>query len=275
VYNYSNHRLFGDDAWQGSEIDAQTITSPDGWVTKKPTKRRGRPPLRAGNALDRQQIVTAALALIDRGGLEGFSLRRLSRELKVYPTAIYWHLPGGRNELLGAVAATAFEDVTPSFREGDDWTRWLRSLFRNYRRSLHRHPNIAPLLGAQLVSNSGIDPAFVEQILAVLESAGFTKQDLVDAYNTVIAVMLGFVTLELAPVPLEDPTNWARRFEASVRSLDPARFPRLTRHMGAMANQSFVLRWESGKSRPLNSAFDTYVEVAISGLRSILGRNGR
>ena len=105
----------------------------------------------------------------------------------------------------------------------------------------------------------------------MLESAGFNKQSLVDAYNTVVAVMLGFVTLELAPVPVEDPSNWARRFEDSIHSLDPGRFPRLCRHIDAMANQSFILRWERGSSRPLNSAFDNYVEMAISGLRWILG----
>jgi TetR/AcrR family transcriptional regulator, tetracycline repressor protein len=109
-------------------------------MTKKPTKRRGQPALHAENALDRQQIVTAAVALIDREGLEDFSLRRLSRELGVFPTALYWHMPSGRNELLGAVAATAFQEVAPPFRKGDDWTRWLRSLFRNYRRSLHQRP---------------------------------------------------------------------------------------------------------------------------------------
>jgi hypothetical protein len=67
------------------------------------------------------------------------------------------------------------------------------------------------------------------------------------------------------------PTPVLIHIEDSIHSLDPGRFPRLCRHIDAMANQSFILRWESGSSRPLNSAFDTYVEVAISGLRWILG----
>jgi AcrR family transcriptional regulator len=241
-------------------------------MAKKLTKRRGRPERGAENALDRQQIVASALALIDREGLEGFSLRQLARHLGVFPAALYWHLPGGRNELLGDVAATAFHNVARPFKEGDDWTSWLRELFRRYRNSLHRHPNIAPLLGAQLVSNSGVNPKLVEQILAVLESAGFGGPRLIDAYNAVVAAMVGFVTLELAPMPSEDPTNWASKFETSIRSLDPGQFPHLTKYMDLMANRAFIVRWESGHQNPLNSGFELYLEAVIAGLKFLAGR---
>src|SRR5882757_8534491 len=232
-------------------------------MTRKPNKRRGRPERSAKNALDREQIVASALALIDRDGLEGFSLRQLARHLGVFPTALYWHLPGGRNELLGDVAATAFHNVARPFKLGDDWASWLRELFRRYRHSLHRHPNIAPLLGAQLVSNSGVNPDLVEQILTVLESAGFSGPRLIDAYNAVVAAMLGFVTLELAPVPDEDPTDWAVKFEDSIRSLDPGHFPHLTKYMNLMANRAFIVRWESGSRNPMNSGFELYLETVI------------
>lgn len=239
---------------------------------KQAIKRRGRPVRMADNALDRDQIVASAVALIDRDGLEGFSFRQLARHLGVFPTALYWHLPGGRNELLGEVAATAFHNIVRPFRAGDDWTIWLRDLFRRYRTSLHRHPNIAPLLGAQLVSNSGVSPKLVEQILEVLQVAGFSGQRLVDAYNAVVAAMLGFVTLELAPVPAEDPTNWASRFKESIGSLDPVQFPSLTDHMDLMANRAFITRWESGSQNPLNSGFELYLEAVIGGLRVLAGR---
>jgi AcrR family transcriptional regulator len=204
--------------------------------------------------------------------LEGFSLRQLARRLGVFPTALYWHLPGGRNELLGEVAATAFQTVARPFDVDEDWTVWLRDLFRTYRTSLHRHPNIAPLLGAQLVSNSGVNPRLVEDILTVLKRAGFTGQRLVDAYNAVVAAMLGFVTVELAPVPAEDPTNWASRFEDTIRSLDPKQFPNLTDNMDLMANRAFIVRWESGSQNPLNSGFELYLDAVIAGLSALANR---
>jgi len=52
---------------------------------------------KAGGALSKERIVEAALAQIDRDGLAAFSLRDVARALGVYPTALYWHVPG-RND---------------------------------------------------------------------------------------------------------------------------------------------------------------------------------
>lgn len=236
---------------------------------RQANKRRGRPARLAESTLDRQRIVDAALALIDRDGLDGFSFRQLARHLGVFPTALYWHLPGGRNELLGEVAAIVFYDVSRPFLPGNDWTIWLRHLFGRYRASLHQHPNIAPLLGAQLVSNSGVNPELIEQMLTALKAAGFRGQRLVDAYNAVVAAMLGFATLELAPVPAEDPTNWAAKFAQSMNALDPTKYPNLTDHMDLMANRAFITRWESGSQNPLDSGFELYVETVVKGLQAL------
>lgn len=218
--------------------------------------------------LTRQQIVTAALKLIDADGLDAFTMRDVARELGVYHRAIYWHFPGGRNALLGAVAAVAFEDVGPDHVAVSDWETWLRSLFRGYRASLRRHPNIAPLLGAQLVSNSGIDPRLVENVLSALDAAGFSGSQLIAAYNAVIAAMLGYVTLELAPAPSGDP-DWAQAFEEQLKALPAKDYPLIAQHRDAMLNRAFILRWKSGVDHPLDLGFDAYVDAVIAGLKAI------
>lgn len=236
-------------------------------------KRRGRPRRDDVIALDREQIVAQALRLIDERGLEAFSLRELARALNVFPTALYWHMPGGRNAVLGAVAATAFTDVVPPAEDAvGDWENWVRALFVRYRDSLRKHPNIAPLLGAQIVSNTGVDIELVERILAALESAGFREERLRDAYNTVVAGMLGYVTLELAPGPAEDASEWAKAFEADIRGVDSDRFPRLARNLDLLANRAFIVRWQGGAEKPMTHSFDFYVETIIAGLRA-LSRN--
>ncbi|MCV9937205.1 TetR/AcrR family transcriptional regulator C-terminal domain-containing protein [Boseaceae bacterium BT-24-1] len=238
-------------------------------------KRRGRPKRDEVVALDRAQIVAEALRLIDERGLEGFSLRELARALGVFPTALYWHMPGGRNAVLGAVAATAFTDVVPPAEDAvDDWESWVRALFTRYRDSLRKHPNIAPLLGAQIVSNTGVDMELVERILAALESAGFGGERLVDAYNTVVAGLLGYVTLELAPGPAEDASEWASAFEAEIRGVDASRFPRLSRNLDALANRAFIVRWQGGAEKPMTHSFDFYVETIITGLRALSRKIG-
>ena len=44
-------------------------------------------------ALDKRQIVTEALALLDADGLDGVTLRKLAARLGVQQPTLYWHLP--------------------------------------------------------------------------------------------------------------------------------------------------------------------------------------
>lgn len=247
----------------------------DGTATTKARRRTAGKPAQAARAepagLSRAQIVETALRLIDEAGLDAFSVREVARLLGVYPTALYWHLPGGRNALLAEAAAVALDDVAEPFVTGGDWAAWIRGLFHRYRDSLRRHPNVAPLLGAQLVSNAGVNPQLVEQVLAALEAAGFAGDRLVAAYNAVIAAMLGYVTLELAPTPSDDPAGWAEAFESKIRTLSPADHPRLTGNLDRLANRAFIVRWQSGVEMPLTSGFDLYVEAFIAGLRAQAG----
>jgi TetR/AcrR family tetracycline transcriptional repressor len=246
-------------------------TKPKAAARKTPKKRtldvRSEP-----SGLNADQIVAAALQIIDESTLDAFSMRGVARRLGVFPTALYWHHPGGRNALLAEVAATAFKDVTPNSNPADDWAAWIRELFDRYRTSLHRHPNIAPLLGAQLVSNAGVDPALVENVLTALQAAGFIDQRLVDAYNAVIAAMIGFVTIELSPMPSDDPEGWATTFKQKIDSLSPLQYPLLTKNMSRLANKAFIVRWSSGTVEPLDTGFSLYVEALIAGLRVLAAR---
>jgi TetR/AcrR family tetracycline transcriptional repressor len=235
-------------------------------VSKGGTSAVRRPPS-ISVGLSRDRIVEAALRLIDESGLESFSVREVARMLGVYPTALYWHIAGGRNALLAEVASTTLRDVAPPFSVGDDWADWIRTLFHQCRDSLRHHPNVAPLLGAQLVSNAGVDPALVERALSALTEAGFRGERLVDAYNAVIAAMLGYVTLELSPIPVDDPYGWAKELEHKIRNLSPSEYPRLMTNLDKFANRAFVVRWQSGVDVPLPGGFNLYVEALIVGLQ--------
>lgn len=223
------------------------------------TKRASRDP-----ALSREKIVEAALALIDRNGAAGFSLRDVARRLGVYPTAIYWHVPG-RNALIGEVCARVMCDIVPPVSPRN-WRAWLKGLFRHYRAAVRRHPNVAPLLGAQLVSNTSLDLRMIEGALAALGHAGYRGRGLVDAFNAVVAAMSGFVTMEFGPEPAEDPRGWAADFERRIRALGSAGYPVLARNLPALANRAFILRWQNGTKVPLDGGFEAFIDSVIRGL---------
>jgi TetR/AcrR family transcriptional regulator, tetracycline repressor protein len=238
--------------------------------TRKTPRDAGRP---KGDqtVLNRAQIIAAALRVIDTAGLDGFTMRAVADELGVFHRAIYWHLPGGRNAVLSAVAAVVFEDVLPSEPDVTNWDAWLRALFCRYRAALRRHPNVAPLLGAQIVSNAGVDLLLVERTLQALDAGGFTGNRRIAAYNAVIAALLGFVTLELAPVPQDDGA-WSEAFATRLQSLDRTLFPTLTAARVDMVNRAFIVRWQSGTEAPLDSGFEMYLDAFLIGLQHLAKR---
>ncbi|HJV72521.1 TetR/AcrR family transcriptional regulator [Ideonella sp.] len=222
------------------------------------TRKAARPGLSA------EHIVEAALAQLAERGLERFSLRDVARALGVYPTAVYWYFRS-RNELLAAACAHALRPVVPPPRPGD-WQRWLRELFTRYRQAMRRHPHLAQLVGAQMLSNASLDFALVEGILQALAQAGCPDEAIVELYNTVVVALCGFATLELAPLPAEDPEGWAEDLQQRVRDIPAADYPALARHLPRLADRSFILRWTPGDRRPMARSFAAYVEVVIAGL---------
>lgn len=53
--------------------------------------------------MNRDDVVTVALDVLDHGGLESFSMRRVAAALDVQPSALYWHVEN-KQTLLGLMA---------------------------------------------------------------------------------------------------------------------------------------------------------------------------
>lgn len=223
-----------------------------------------------GSGLSKERIVAAAIEQIDRNGLMGFSLRDVARSLGVYPSAVYWHV-ATRDDLLASVVEATMADVAPEPGKLS-WQDWLRELFSRCREVIRRHPNVAQLLGGQLVANASLSPGMIDRILSVLVAAGFKDDQLVDMYNVVIATMVGFSTLEFASMPTDDPAGWAAQLQEKVRSIRTLEFPTLARYLPAMANRSFIVRWQNGTEAAMDSSFRAYVETAIAGMEQALSR---
>ncbi|MBL3560382.1 TetR/AcrR family transcriptional regulator [Rhodovulum sulfidophilum] len=66
------------------------------------TRPRGRPP-RADAPVSRDEMLTAALTLLDGEGAEAFTMRALAKHLHVNPMTIHHHF-GGRDGLIGAMS---------------------------------------------------------------------------------------------------------------------------------------------------------------------------
>ncbi len=224
----------------------------------------------SGPGLTREKIVAAALEQIDRNGVMAFSLRDVARSLGVYPAALYWHV-ATRDDLLASVVEATMVDVAPEPGELA-WQDWLRELFVRCRDVMRRHPNIAQLVGAQLVANASLSPTLIDRILSVLRAAGCPDDRMLEMYNVVISTMVGFPTLEYASVPKDDTDAWARQLQERTRSIRALDYPTLARYLPEMANKAFIVRWQNGTDAPMDSSFGLYVDVVIRGIESSLAR---
>lgn len=94
--------------------------------------------------LDRRRVLTAALAIVDRDGLDSLSMRRLGAQLGADPMAIYRHVDG-KDGLEAGLAELLWGEVARP-EAGDDPFSALRRLAYSLRDLFRRHPAAAPLI---------------------------------------------------------------------------------------------------------------------------------
>jgi TetR/AcrR family tetracycline transcriptional repressor len=149
-------------------------------------------------ALDRDQIVKAALDLMDEVGLDGLSLRRLAKELGVAAPALYWHFQN-KQDLLDAMQEMVFADGVPAARRprpGESWEELLAERARNGRAALLRHRD-----GAMLAASTkprGSQWGQIELQLEVLCEAGFTPAEAARGLFAISNYLAGFALEEQA-----------------------------------------------------------------------------
>ncbi|WP_306214367.1 TetR/AcrR family transcriptional regulator [Actinoplanes sp. RD1] len=181
--------------------------------------------------LDRERIVTAAIALADEGGLETVSLRKVAARLNAGPMRLYGYIATKQDLLDLMVDAVHAEILPPELPV--DWREGLRSLAGRTRQAALRHEWLADLLGGR--------PALGPNGLAVTEATLATLAGLADidtvmrAVETVSAYFIGAIRREIANLRAERATglskhDWQRASGPHVTGLlATGRFPALAK----------------------------------------------
>ena len=179
---------------------------------------------RARRPLSRARILTAALRLVDREGLEALSMRRLGQALGVEAMALYYYVPNKAAVLDGLVELLLSELEIPGPEVGD-WRERIRRISRSYRRIAHAHPHAFPLA----VTRSYNTPATLRQVEATLQifhEAGFDAATALHGFQTATSYVSGYVLAELPRLTRRaEPDGTGTRLDR--QRLDPAVFPRL------------------------------------------------
>jgi AcrR family transcriptional regulator len=190
-------------------------------------------------ALTEDEILDAALSLLDDGGPNAASVRGIAAKVGVAPNAVYTYFPDKAavvkalvERLLGGVDHDVFADTE------QPWRHRVESLALELRAHLSAHPGaVGLMIGGSLDGPNAL--ALNERLLQLLADAGLDPNDAARASYLLIVYVFGSIALEVAdvhqvgPLPPESERIAARDRAFSVTPAD--HFPRSAAAAATMA----------------------------------------
>jgi TetR/AcrR family transcriptional regulator, tetracycline repressor protein len=145
-------------------------------------------------SISRQDIVEAAVAIVEAGGYEDMSIRSLAADLGVAPMSLYRHIRD-KDDLLDEVVDRLLARSWHPAAAEDDWREWIAEAAASLRQflvmqpaALHvylRHPVISPAAITRM-----------DAMMGVLRRAGLDEQTARSAYGALHTYTIGFAALE-------------------------------------------------------------------------------
>lgn len=179
--------------------------------------------------ITRDVLLHAALEIIDQGGVESLSMRRLGQALDRDPMSLYRYTPN-KAAVLDGVAEVVLDQLRIDTAD-DDWVRQIRSVAHQYRSLALAHPNAVPLLVTRpLATPLGLRPPGtlrpLENLLELLTRAGFSDTDALHIYRFFVGFLHGHVLDELQEL-VDNPEETDDLLRLGLHRLPIREFPRL------------------------------------------------
>ena len=193
-------------------------------------------------------ILQTALSIVDRDGVDGLSMRRLSDALGRDPVMLYRHV-ASKAAVLDGVAEIVLAQLSVDNTD-PDWAGQLRTVARDFRQLALAHPNVVPLLVTRpLATPLGQRPPGMlrplEDVLALLTSAGFTGDDALHIYRVLFGFLYGHILNELQEV-IERPEETDHVLRLGLHRLAITEFPLLRALAPALASYDGAAELDRG-----------------------------
>jgi AcrR family transcriptional regulator len=215
--------------------------------------------------LTREQVLTAALKIIDDEGVEALSMRRLGQALDRNPMAIYRHA-ADKNALLDAVVEQVLSTLVvvgePGRAQKGDWEHVLRRTAHTFRRVALTHPHLVPLLVTRPLSGPLAQRPLgtlrpLEALLELFITAGFDHHGALHAAWLFTGFLYGHVLHELQE-RIDDPDETDDLLRLGLYRLPITQFPRLRSLAHVLADYDGAAELDEG------------LNIVFAGLRSQL-----
>lgn len=140
--------------------------------------------------LDADEIVAAAIGILQERGLDALSMRNVADRLGVSPMPLYTRV-GNKAALIDAVADQLLVDLAPDPSAGEAWPDYAERWCRELRARLKRTPDSRLYLGVREPYVEASRP-----LIAALRDGGLSSDAAVRACRLLMWATVGFVAME-------------------------------------------------------------------------------
>jgi TetR/AcrR family transcriptional regulator, tetracycline repressor protein len=217
-------------------------------ASARPKRKGGRVPR---NTLSRAAVVDAALVMIDRDGLDAVTMPKLAERLDVGTMSLYRHV-SDKDDLFAAVAEEVMGGIDVPDGPADDWQGRVVGYLRALRDAAITHPALARLLADRGLT---VGPVFdqLEQVHRILITAGFSDNDAVRAFYSLLTYVFGFVIWELPRVHQQPAEAYEVAWTHSIEALDSAEYPHLHALRPSLVTTASPEQFEYGLQKLVDS----------------------
>ena len=205
--------------------------------------------------LSRDRILRAALELVDDGGIDSLTMRKLGQALGFEAMSLYNHVANKDDVIDGILDLVLAQGELPS--PSGNWDRAVRASAVSVHAALRRHP----WASAVVMAPGRLRPArlrYMDSLLGRIREAGFSAETTYHAYHVLDGHIFGFSLWEASHSYSDaDASEMMAAFE---RTITADEYPYLREH----GEQHFA----EGPHQDV-SAFEFGLDLILDGLKKI------
>jgi AcrR family transcriptional regulator len=193
-------------------------------ATKAPVEKRV--------PLNRNRVLSGALAVADAEGVGALTMRSLAGHLEVKPMALYHHV-ANKGEIIDGIVDLVFSEIELPAIDGD-WRTEMERRARSARQVLRRHPWAIGLLQSR-TSPGQATLKHHDAVIGALREAGFSVQMTAHAFALLDSYIYGFALSEVS-LPINGPETVAEVAASMMLQYLTRDYP----HLGEFSTQHIL-----------------------------------
>lgn len=215
---------------------------------------------KARTPLTRERVLKVALGMVDRGGLDALSMRKLASKLGVEAMSLYHHVANKDDLHDGLVELVLAEIELPP--PGTPWREAMRQRARSARQVFLKHPGAAVLVES-CVTMTPTRLRYADGVIGLLMGDGFSVEHAYRVFLMLDSYIYGFTLQEL---------SWPRPTKPDEIPIAPTFSPTDYPHFSAVIENVMAKVGATGLLPSYDTEFEFGLELLLDAIEQLRAR---